>query len=157
MSLPGTPLGLIGNATWVNGIGYWASVTGRYTLAASPDSSFGLLLGLNQSWAYPTQTPSMVFQDIGHGALGSILGAQPLKMFGGVYYEHTWDRVRLRLSPVLSHYAPFTGSYRTPFFNLVEAGLVGTAWVEVGYKVSPNFELSLKSNVHTPLSMSMTF
>lgn len=148
------PLRITANATvWMNA-GAWASVVGRYRIGSGEGHQFGALLGLNQTWVYPVQSPA--WQELVHGSLGSTLGLEPVKILFGVYYEKSWDRLNIRLSPTLSNFAPFTGSYRWPLFNWTEAGLIGPPWLEVSYEVAPGFDLALRSNL-TPLAATWRF
>jgi hypothetical protein len=122
---------------------YYVSAWGSYALAATQTSSFGLVAGVNQSWTEGRMSdPSRPLLD------------QGLRLVLGVSYEHRWDRFRIRMTPNLVPMPNF--SLATPQFNWVDTSRTGPAWLELGYRFHPSWELSLRSTM-MPLGLSMLF
>lgn len=156
-SLPDYPVGFSANYTVLNGGVSWVTALGRVTLASSENFSFGFHAGLNQTWIY-LENSATPFGNLVHDNIGNnVRGANAPLVIGGLFYERTWDKLRMRLSPSLSYFAPGAGVSRGwNVFRPSEVGLVGPAWVELGYEVTPSFELSLRSNI-APLSATFKF
>ncbi|MNR87061.1 hypothetical protein D3C72_179220 [compost metagenome] len=139
------PLGIGVQASYVEPrySNYYVSAWGSYALAATQTSSFGLVAGVNQSWSKGRMyTP------------GRPLFDQGLRLVLGVSYEHRWERFRLRATPNLVPMPNF--SLATPQFNWMDTFMTGPAWLELGYRFHPSWELSLRSTV-MPLGLSMLF
>lgn len=112
-------------------------------LAATPTSSLGVIAGLNQSWTEGRMhDPSLPLID------------QGVRLVIGASYEHRWDRFRLRATPNLVTTANF--SLAAPRVNWMDSFMSGPAWLELGYRFHPSWELSLRSSV-IPLALSMLF
>jgi len=122
------------------GEGHWLSAWGEYRHVLSDSSSFGLHGGLNQSrlvaGSYAPFAP--VTRRVG-----------PLRFLVGASYHHLWGKASFRLSPTLS--LVYSG-----IINPLETLVIGPPLLEVGYRFTPSFELSLRTSV-TPISASWVF
>lgn len=74
----------------------------------------------------------------------------------GLVYERRWESVTLRLRPTLL-VIPQDWVY-LPWYGVLakSAVLSGIPWVEVGYRVLPHAELSVRASL-TPLALTLVF
>lgn len=142
----------------------YAQATGWVGLevALSPTITLGGLAGLNMDWtrgATPAMVGAVENKALNAGRTGYLLGA---------YYHQEWNRFWLRLAPSLTlipqdpipprpDQLEAGYAYRASEVNLWRSLLLGgPTWLEIGYKVTPNFHVSLQSNWLSFLKASWT-
>lgn len=120
----------------------WSAWVG-YRKPLTQDSTVGVLAGAHQSWEAGVLMPSSVIQHESRGLVG-------------MAYERTWSSLRLRVQPTFL-VNPQDWVY-LPWFGVLAKSAVftGIPWVEVGYRVLPNTELSLRASL-TPVALSLIF
>lgn len=158
LGLPNTPLHLGGQFIYLRGLqstAPWAPFTphsgARHQVDVwlhaghrlGDDVAIGLLAGLQQSWEPGITTGDYVTRHQSAGLLG-------------VTYERTWEAWRLRLRPT---FLVIPEDWRwLPWYGVMakSAVLGGIPWVEVGYRVAPWAEISVRAST-TPLALTLTF
>jgi hypothetical protein len=148
-----SPDGLGINARFFSGIpseSVGGSILAQWSTLLSETSQMGVMAGLAQQWNQP-RIP-MIAPD---GTQVRRLFQGPLEFALGGFYQQQWGKFRLRLTPNISiPYAPGITLYplellRTPFIQ-------GPAWIEVGYRITPNMECCLRSCL-LPMKLSWEF
>lgn len=127
--------------------GYIASGWGLVEQAILPGSKVGVLVGYCGGETI-----------IGHYAPGVPESPRPIgRWYIGASFDQTWDRLVFRFSPNLTVVPPDASRPDTQI-NLWEsfAGL-GQPWVELGYRVTPWFNLSLASRIPVPVKATVVF
>jgi hypothetical protein len=122
--------------------GYWLSGWGTYQHALTPSSSVGAVVGISQSWFF-----DMVPIPFRNAYTG---GRQPTVGILGISYQHCWDKLWIRLTPSIAIGDP---TWPLDYF---QAGMLGPGLVEIGYRVTPNSELSIRPSI-TPIAYSTYF
>ncbi|MNR75357.1 hypothetical protein D3C72_59870 [compost metagenome] len=115
----------------------------HYGHRLAEDASVGLIGGMHQSWEEGESLPASVIR---HESAGLV----------GVTYERSWEALRLRLRPTLLVIPQdWMG---IPWYGVLakSAVLSGIPWVEVGFRVAPHAELSVRAS-STPLALTLTF
>ena len=114
-----------------------------YQRDLSPGVGLGALVGMHHARYERVSMPASVIEQ----ETGGIVGLR---------YERTWDSVTLRLRPTLLVIPRDWVSL--PWYGVVakSAVLSGIPWVEVGYRVLPHAELSVRASL-TPLPLTLVF
>jgi len=122
---------------------YYLSAWGSYTREITDYATIGLVAGFNQSW-----TEGRMY------APGQPLTYQGIRPVLGVSYQHQWDRVWIRTTPNVVANSSIDGRFLQ--LNWMDSFMTGPSWLEIGYRITPSWEVSLRSSV-MPLSVSMLF
>lgn len=149
----GTRFRLGGSAYYVLDNYAQATWWGQYEHPLTSDMTIGGLAGLNFDWwggrIAPTQGGGVEPPTLNAGRMGYLIGA---------YFRQDWGRLWLKVAPSITLIPqdplpprpdqPGAGyQYRPPEVNLWRSLLLGgPSWLEVGYRLSPNVELSLQAN-----------
>lgn len=116
------------------------------TMAVSPSEagSFGAVVGLNQ--------------DQNRYSDGEVnITSLPMGLVLGLSYQRAWGDIWLRVAPHVSLGPEIAGGSSLQPLQVSMRGLVvGPSWLEVGYRVFPGVEVSLRTKV-APLRVSVTF
>jgi hypothetical protein len=122
---------------------YYLSAWGSYNREIASNSSVGLVAGINQSWTEGRMNVP-----------GQLLTYQGIRPVLGVSYRHQWNRLWIRTTPNLVANSSTDGNYVQ--LNWMDTFFTGPAWLELGYRINPNWEISLRSSV-MPVSVSLLF
>jgi hypothetical protein len=158
LGLTDMPFKLGAQASTVFGSYGLQSGWGSYTYRLSATSAVGVVAGLNLDWTRRMAPAPPADPNLYPGRVGYLFGA---------FYEHSRGNVSMRLTPNVSLVPsdplppppdqPERGYlYRFPEINLARTFLAGLPWLEVGYEINPNLELSLRTSL-TPLAVTCMF
>lgn len=116
----------------------------RYAQPLSEDFSLGGLAGLNLTWDQKRTPASDATSEgsLSQGPLGYMVGVSVRREWGAVWLQATPNYV----------FIPGFMSYWT----IREAVISGIPWLEIGYRFTPSFDVSLRSSL-TPLTASILF
>jgi|GEM_PF-4612678 hypothetical protein len=115
----------------------------HYGHRLTEEASIGLIGGMQQAWEPVKTVWAPASRQVSSGLLG-------------VTYERSWEAWHLRLRPtLLVNPQDWTG---IPWYGVLakSAVLSGIPWVELGYRLAPWSELSVRTSI-TPLAFTLTF
>ncbi|MNX94534.1 hypothetical protein D3C86_1267690 [compost metagenome] len=110
----------------------------------SESTSIALILGLNHTW-------SVIRTPLSDGSTSPGLAPGPLGYVVGLSLQHQWGPVRVQTTP---NYTLIPGWMN--YLALREAIISGLPWLEVGYQITPAFEVSISASA-LPLKASWLF
>jgi hypothetical protein len=114
--------------------GHWLSAWGTYNFIQGDPVSMGLVLGVSRNWFAANNVPIR----------------NALRITLGYSFQNRWDAVWFRLTPSVSF------SESSALFDFFDASLLGPSLAEVGVRIAPRAEVSLRLSV-TPLAISILF
>ncbi|MBO9541089.1 hypothetical protein J7643_10915 [bacterium] len=110
----------------------------------SESTSLGLILGLNHTWDM-TSTATVA------GSTSPGLAPGPLGYTVGLSLQHQWGSVRVQATPNYTLIPRWMD-----YLSLREAIISGLPWLEIGYQITPAFEVSISASM-LPLKASWLF
>lgn len=114
-----------------------------YQRDLAPDAALGVIVGMHHARYEGLTIPATVIEQETFGIAGFV-------------YERTWKSLHFMFRPVFVLNPREWGL--VPWYGTLarSAVLSGIPWIELGYRVTPHAELSVRASM-TPLALSLTF